>query len=195
MEEFERLKRNFRQLIEITDEDFDQAKNYFSKRKLRKQKELLVAGERSKYFAYIVTGGLKCFTLGNDDIEHVFRFAFENEWMGGAVNLYQDGYLGFFKEAIEDSDLLLITHEGLEELCLKLPILERFFRLLAFNFVGQLTLRYTSVISETAEKRYHDLIRREPKLIEKIPLYSIASYLGITPESLSRIRRKEIEDQ
>ena len=92
--------------------------------------------------------------------------------------------------ALEDSEVLYIDNDNLEKLYLSVPKLERYFRILLKNAYVASQRRIILAINQTAEERYIDFIKRYPDLEQRVPQYLVASYLGITPEFLSKIRRK-----
>ncbi|NQX92327.1 MAG: Crp/Fnr family transcriptional regulator, partial [Flavobacteriales bacterium] len=96
-------------------------------------------------------------------------------------------------EALEDSQVLLLQYDDLEELYIQIPALERFFRILFSKAYVNALKRINQAYSDTAEERYVELIAQQKGITERIPLVHIASYIGVTPESLSRIRRKIAE--
>ncbi len=93
-------------------------------------------------------------------------------------------------EALEDCELLQIDKQGLEDLYLKLPKMERFFRIIIQNAFIASQKRVLSAMSQTAEERYQEFIRKYPNIEQRVSQYQVAAYLGVTPEFLSRIRKK-----
>lgn len=157
---------------------------------LPKKASLLVQGEVARYEAFVVGGCLKAFYTDEDDREFVIRFATENWWIGDLDSFHNQTPATYAIEALEDSQLLLYTKAAEETLLRCIPKLEKFFRVLYRSGLIALQRRMMAAISQTADDRYADFIRRYPDHEQRIPQYLVASYLGVTPQFLSQIRRK-----
>lgn len=184
------LFANFNQFAKITSDDFDLIEKKIVKRFVKKRRPLLMEGETSRYLYFVEKGALRSYTVDKEGNEHVIQLVVENHWVGdlysfitqvpGNINIY----------AIEDSEVLSMSYADLEELYEQIPSLERHFRQLFQRAYVNLQQRYSSALSDHAENRYRLLIHEHPQIAARIPLLYIASYLGITPESLSRIRKQ-----
>jgi len=114
----------------------------------------------------------------------------EGWWMGDIYSFVSGEPSGYNIDAIEDAELLMITLDGFEQMMVKVPRMERYFRILFQNNIISKERRLISSISYSAEEKYLRLAESSPELLQRIPLNLVASYLGITPETLSRIRKK-----
>jgi len=119
----------------------------------------------------------------------VLYFAFKEWWLGDLASFYQRSPSQLNVQALEDTELLVVNYEAKEELFRKIPALERLFRIIIQKHLTALQSRFLSTISESAEERYHKLLERSPQIELLVPQHQIASYLGILPESLSRMKR------
>lgn len=157
---------------------------------LKKKTIHLKAGEVCKHSTFIIDGALKGFTIDKNGQEHVISFALSDWWIADLYSLIsmKPGVLTI--EAIADSEVLLLSKEKQEMLYEKVPLFERFFRIITENSLVANQQRLINNLSLTAEERYLDFTQKYPFVLECAPLHSIASYLGITPEFLSKIRRR-----
>jgi CRP-like cAMP-binding protein len=190
---FEVLFSNIRQKIEITDKEEEICRSLFIPKKLRKRQYLLQQGDVSKYTAFVEKGLLRSYVIDDKGSELIMQFAPEGWWIGDMYSSITGEPAENTIDAIEDSELLLLTSQAHEELLKQAPIFERFFRLLLQNSFIAMQRRLRGNIIQTAEEKYKNFIRLYPNIAQRVPQHNIASYLGITPESLSRIRKQMAE--
>jgi CRP-like cAMP-binding protein len=150
----------------------------------------LQEGEPCKYLAFVEKGVLRSYNVDSKGVEHIIHFAMEGWWMGDIYSFLSGEPSGYNIDAIEDAELLMITLDGFEQMMVKVPRMERYFRILFQNNIISKERRLISSISYSAEEKYLRLVESSPELLQRIPLNLVASYLGITPETLSRIRKK-----
>ncbi len=184
----ELLYKKITEIISISEEEFNFCKTLFVPKKLRKRQFLLQEGDVCKYTTFVTKGLLKSYTIDNKGTEHILQFAFEGWWIADLYSFLTEQASLFNIEAIENCELLLITKFSREQLLNKVPSFERYFRILVENNLIATQKRLMGNLSETAEEKYTNLINNFPGCIQRIPQHMIASYLGITRETLSRIR-------
>ncbi|HEV8511865.1 MAG TPA: Crp/Fnr family transcriptional regulator [Cyclobacteriaceae bacterium] len=187
---YERLHESIKAKVTLTPEEKETIKHYFIPKKLRKRQYLLNAGDVCQYLAFVEKGLLRLFSTDDKSHEHVIQFAMEGWWASDMSSFLSGDDAQYNIEALEDSELLLLTNTTLEELMEKVPRMERYFRLLMQNNIVALRRRVTSTQSDSAEEKYKKLMKAYPDLINRSPQHDLASYLGITPETLSRIRKQ-----
>ena len=187
---FELLFQKFDEKIQLTEEEKLLSKSFFIPKKLRKKQYLLQEGDVCKYVAFVEKGILRSYTVDDKGNEHILQFAFEGWWMADQYSFLTGEPSIYNIDALEDCELLLLTKQAEEQLLEKLPKFERFFRLLLQNNLIATLKRLESSLSDTAEEKYNQLIQSCPTLAERIPQHMIASFLGITPETISRIRKQ-----
>jgi CRP-like cAMP-binding protein len=133
---------------------------------------------------------LRGYTIDKNGIEHVLSFAPPGWWMADLYSLFSEKPGTLNIEAIEDTDIILLSKFGQEKLYTEVPRFERFFRVLTENSLVASQQRVIDNLSLTAEERYNLFCKRYPTLIDHLPLKHIASYIGVTPEFFSRMRNK-----
>lgn len=165
-------------------------KTFFSPKKIRKKQYLLQEGNICKHLAFVEKGLLRSYNVDEKGIEHMIHFAWEGWWMADMLSFLSNEPSTYHIDAIEEAELLLISQTDFEEMLLKVPVMERYFRILFQNNIISKERRLISSISNSAEEKYIHLTATNPALIKRIPQQLVASYLGITPETLSRIKKK-----
>ena len=157
-------------------------------KRLRKKQFLLQQGEIWKYNVFVNRGFLKTFSVDSNGKEHIMNFSPENYWTGDRESLTNHTPSRFNIDAIEDSEVVLINKEDFEMLCLKMPHFNNLINnILQKSFIVSQNRIHAS-ISLSAEEKYQNFLNNFPMLIKRIPQHMIASYIGITPETLTRIR-------
>jgi CRP-like cAMP-binding protein len=184
------LFNNFNKYASLTEEDFAQVEKVLVKRFIKKRRTLLTGGDISRYIYFIEKGALRSFTVTEDGGQHVIQLAIEDHWIADLYSFVTQVPGNINIEAIEDSEVWLLPHHELELLYQQVPALERYFRQLFQRAYVVLQQRFNLTLSHNAEDRYRILIKDSPQIAARIPLIYIASFLGITPESLSRIRKQ-----
>lgn len=187
---FERLFQNLAEKVELTEDEKELTKTFFLPKKLRKRQYLLQEGDAAKYVAFVEKGILRSYTVDEKGSEHILQFAFEGWWIGDAYSMLTNEPSQYNIDALEDCELLLLSKTAEAQLLDRVPKMERYFRILMQNHLIALQRRITSSLSRSAEEKYNELIQSCPTIPQRIPQHMMASFLGITPETLSRIRRK-----
>lgn len=186
---FESILNNVARFIDLSSAEKDQFTSLIQIKKLRKHQYLVQEGDVCRFEAFINKGSMRSFSVDEKGFEHVVLLGVEDWWMGDLYSFFTQTPSRYHVEALEDAELFCLDKPSLEKLYSDIPKFERFFRILIQNaFVAQ-QQRIIANMSQSAEQRYHDFINRHPQFEKRFPQYQIASYLGIKPESLSRIRR------
>jgi len=187
---FELLLQNIGKHISLNEEEKEQVVSFFKWKKLKKKQFLLHEGNIQKQAAFITAGCLRSYSIDKNGFEHVLQFAPPGWWIGDMRSYInqQPGILSI--DAIDDSDILLILKTDLDKLYLAVPKLERLFRILAENSLATYQHRLIDNLSLSAMERYNNFCQLYPSLIERLPQKQIASYIGVTPEFLSKMLRK-----
>ncbi|KQB42666.1 Crp/Fnr family transcriptional regulator [Flavobacterium aquidurense] len=174
----------------LTLSESDYIKSFAIIKKLRKRQYLLQEGDIWKYDAFITQGCLRTYSVDEKGSEHINSFSVENWWTGDRESLMFQQPSRFNIDAIEDSELVLFTHDNFELLCQEIPAFNTMVNtILQKSFIAAQN-RIQSSLSFTAEEKYLNFIHKYPGFASRIPQTMIASYLGMTPETLSRIRKQ-----
>ena len=171
----------------LTEDDVRVIKEVFIPRKLRKRQYLLQEGHVCKYWAFIVKGAMRLYSVDDKGVEHIIYLYIENWWASDResyINLTPSKYN---IDAWEDCDLLLLTQPDFENRLKLIPAIREMREKVGENRAIANQKRVSS-IQMSAEERYAELIKQYPEFIQRFPQHMIASYLGITKETLSRIR-------
>lgn len=168
----------------------DQLLSHCSIREFKKGDFLLRQGEKCRYSFFVERGLLRQFSIDEKGKEHIIQFAPENWFMSDRESVYFDRPSSYFMQALEDTVTFLLDESLFLELSKSDTAFLEFNNRLLHNHIRHLQRRITQLQSATAEERYLDFIRMYPDLLLRVPQIFIASYLGITPESLSRVRKE-----
>lgn len=174
----------------LAEQEFELLKSAFTVKKIRKRQYLLQEGDICKHFAFIVKGATRQYMVDEKGVEHVVHLGIENWWVGDRESWVKVTPSAYYIDAWENTELLLISRADTLKLALQCPAFNEMLRVLDEQNNIATQKRITSAISYTAEKRYADFKSRYPDFLERFPQHVIASYLGITKDTLSRIRKQ-----
>jgi CRP-like cAMP-binding protein len=182
--------QNLNSKVQLTTEEQEQIKTYLTFKKLRKKQYLLQEGDVCKTIAFVEKGALRAYSVDNNSNEHIIQFGLEG-WLISDLYSFLTGEPATYNiDAIEDSELVIISKSAHEELLETMPKYETFTRLNMTGAYLAMQRRLTSIISASVEERYQDFIALYPHIAQRVPQHMIASYMGLTPETLSRIRKR-----
>jgi CRP-like cAMP-binding protein len=174
--------------IPLTDSETELIKNTFVPKKIRRKQYFLQEGQVCKYSAFIVKGAMRQYSVDDKGVEHIIRLLIENWWAVDRESFVMLTPSVYNIDAWEDTEVLLITKAGSLELLDQIPVLTQWARKLDEYHAFAAQKRLSASISFSAEKRYFDFANTYPEFLQRFPQHIIASYLGITKETLSRIR-------
>jgi CRP-like cAMP-binding protein len=184
------IRRSIEQHVVFAGPQFARFASALRRRSLEPGEMLLAPGEICGFEAYVVSGCLRVYHIGRDAAEHILDFASEGAWVADTDSYVRQIPASLGVTALQSSEVLLLDRGAKEALCAEIPALERLFRILAQRAVVSLQRRTLALMYETAERRYADFKARYPDLERRLARYQVASYLGISPEFLSRISRR-----
>ncbi len=181
--------RNFlREKIGTTDEQYALLEPWIAFKKVNKNTILLQQDNVCSEVYFVQEGLLRAYTIDEQDRVHVIQFAPEESWIADRNSFYFGEPALFMIDAYEDAEVAVLDREFFTYIN-KMPDFFAFQTRLLHNYIRQLQIRVNMLLSASAEARYLDFIERYPNLMLRVPQWMIASYLGITPESLSRVRK------
>jgi CRP-like cAMP-binding protein len=184
------ILKNVLKHISLTDEEESLFISLLKHRNISKRTIVLKAGEICRDSIFVIDGAMKGFTLDSEKNQHVINFALRDWWIADMYSLISQKPAVLTIEALADSSIMMLSKTNQELLYTKVPKFERFFRILTENALVANQQRVINNLTLTAEERYVDFTKKYPFVLECAPLHNIATYLGITPEFLSKIRRK-----
>ncbi|MGV3557277.1 Crp/Fnr family transcriptional regulator [Larkinella arboricola] len=185
-----RIVSHVEKLISLTDEEKAYFLSILKPRVLRRKQFLVQMGEVCRFESFVTNGCLRAFAIDPKGQEHNVLFALEDWWISDFQSLLTEQPATLYVEALEETQVLQIEKKDLDNLFIQIPAFERFFRIKLQNAFIAFQNRIFSTISQTAEERYLAFCHRYPHIEQRVPQYMIASYLGFTPEFLSKIRRE-----
>ena len=192
---YELILKNIAECITLSDEERDYFISLLKPKKLRRRQYIVQAGDPCKYECFINKGCLRQYYVDEVGQEHVIMFAEEGWWISDMFGLVTGNAALTNVEALEDSELLLVDKNAFDKLLLQYPVFERSFRIkLQRAFIAH-QKRLIENMSLPADQRYCNFVERYPSFEQRLPLKQIASFLGITPESLSRIRSQRAKSR
>lgn len=180
--------------IKLSAEDKEIVQSYFNPKKLKKRKLLLQEGTVCNAMAFVVSGLLKTYTVDEKGNEHVNQFTPEGWWSSDMNSFFRMQPASYTIDALEDTSLLVITLEDFENLTVRVPSMDRYFRLLFQNSLITKERRLVTAHVLTAEEKYKQFVENSPNLVHRVPQNLIASFLGLSPETVSRLKKNIIFD-
>jgi CRP-like cAMP-binding protein len=161
----------------------------FQVRKIRKKQFLLLSGDICYHTAFIVRGAMRQYRIDQRGGEHIVHLAVENWWVSDRESFYHAVPSVYNIDALEDTEVLVFTPEGFSTMLQQGPCFARMVALLDERNTIAIQKRLLAALSYSAESRYLDFIDQYPCFAGRFPQHMVASFLGISPETLSRIRR------
>ncbi len=183
------LRKHIEEIIELTDDEFTKVLAYFRKRTFKKHQIVLHEGDYAKYDFFVLKGLMRVTRLDSHGKEHILQFGMENWWITDAEAFHHKTASTLVVDCLEDTETLSITLENKEKLSGELPKMQTFFLKNTTNGYIALQNRILCFLSSNASDRYHNLLTQYPGLIQRVPKAMIASYLGVTRETLSRLAK------
>ena len=174
----------------LTDDDVRMIKEVCIPKRFRKHQYLLQEGEVCKYLAFILKGAMRQYSVDEKGMEHIVYLTIENWWAGDRESHIMLTPSRYFVDAWEDTETLLITRADSIRLLDSIPALKEASKKMDEKHSFALLNRVNNNISLPAEQRYAELEKKYPEFLQRFPQHIIASYLGITKETLSRIRSR-----
>ena len=187
---YERYFQEFTKKVPLTKEEQEFIQNYLTLKKIRKRQYLLQEGDLCKCVAFVENGAMRLYSVDPNGSEHIVAFALEGSFMTDLYSFLTNEPTIYNIDAIEDSELVLITKSASDELRKLSPKYQEFIFQATSQAYIQLQRRMSTVISLTVEERYKELTETHPDIIQRVPQHMIASYMGLTPETLSRVRKR-----
>lgn len=185
---FEIFSKYLTDKIELTEPELSRISSVSVIKKLRRKQYLLQEGDVWRHYAFVCQGCLRTYRLDENGNEHILKFSIENWWAGDRESLLTGRPSQCFIDALEESVVIMITKENFDKLCQEIPAFNNLVNELLNRTYIASQQRIHANITYTSEEKYRNFIEKYPDITSRVPLHMIASYLGISPETLSRIR-------
>lgn len=183
------LVKHFAYYSPLNEQEIDELEARLTERIVRRRQFILQEGEVCKHYTFVVEGCLKMYKVDAKGDEHNLQFAVEDGWIADIGSFHSEKPSELHIEALEQSTILQIAKPDLIYFYINFPTFDRNFRVLVENAFIKLQKRVLHNIGSTAEERYLDFLKTYPHLINRISNVQIASFIGVTPEFLSKIRK------
>ncbi|PWT70497.1 MAG: cyclic nucleotide-binding protein [Bacteroidetes bacterium] len=187
---FDLLFKHISKRVTLSSSELEFLTTVFIPKKIRKKQYLLQEGEICKWMTFVSKGCLRSYTLDAEGKEHIVQFAIEDWWIADMYSYLTGEPSEYIIDALEDSELLMLDIKGKETVLENIPAFEKFLRmLLESNHIAS-HRRLHTMMTKTAEEKYLNFIHSYPQIMQRVPQHMVASYLGISPETLSRVRKQ-----
>ncbi|MDP4263876.1 MAG: Crp/Fnr family transcriptional regulator [Bacteroidota bacterium] len=188
---FENLLAHIKRYISLSDEEEKKLLPYLTYKELKKKEHVLKEGKVCTANHFIIKGCLRMYSLTENGTEQIVQFGIENWWITDYMSLDTQKPGQFSIQAIEPSAIVILHKNTQDELFRKIPKLERYFRLVLQRAYAASVMRVKYIFTESGEERFRQFTNSFPEFVQRVPQYMLASYLGFTPEFLSKIRAKK----
>lgn len=185
---FDQLYKSLQEHVSLTDEQWELCKNNFRPKRMLKRQFLLQEGDVCRQLTFVEEGSLYSYSVDSKGNQHVLRFAFDGWWIADLQSFFTGDPSTLNIEVLEDSELLMLDQKNHKKLLEEIPAYERYHRIIVQNAYVALQQRVENALGLTAEEKYARLIQHNPEFMNRVPLNLVASYLGMSPETLSRVR-------
>ncbi|MDH3268462.1 MAG: Crp/Fnr family transcriptional regulator [Ignavibacteria bacterium] len=175
--------------LTLNDEEKHAVRNNFFEKRVNRRQFILQQGDVCKLNTFVIEGCFRMYMVDDNGKEHNLQFAIENWWIGDIASFHSEEPSRLNIEAIENSIILQIKKEDQLRLFVDYPKFNRIFRVFTENALISYQRRVLQNISSTAEERYIDFVNRYPDFFNRISNVQIASFIGVTPEFLSKVRK------
>ncbi|WP_343488088.1 Crp/Fnr family transcriptional regulator [Allomuricauda sp. d1] len=190
MEDFQNLFANIERYVTLTENEKEWISSITTVTRIKRRQFIDQPRFVSQYRNYVVKGSFRSFYLDAEGKEHTVQIAMDDWFVSDFYSYITQTPATLFVEALEDSLILQMAYDDIEPLCREMHALSEYFRVTTERAFAFSRKRALSNLSKTAEERFLELQERYPEMVQRVPQKVIASYLGMTPEFLSKIRKK-----
>jgi len=190
MDKYSLILENIKKHINLTEEEERHLISLLKPISIKRKEWLLEAGEICKYSYFVTSGCLRGYTIDTNGFEHVLSFAPKNWWIADMYSLISQKPGTVYIQTLEPTEVLALSKTAQERLYIEVPAFERFFRIITENSSVSFQQRLLDNLSLPAEERYQNFCKRYHGLTDILPAKQVASYIGVTPEFLSKMKHK-----
>lgn len=187
----DQLIAHIRKFVHISDEEAELISSKVNLLKLKKKAFVLTPGKLCNANYFVASGLMRLYFISKKDIEQITQFALENWWITDYDSIDSKKPSHFYIQAIEDTEVIVLEQSAENDLIAQIPVFEHYLRLVLQKAFTASQRRMEMLTNMTDEERYLNFSTRYPNFNQRVPQYMVASYLGITPQFISRIRAKK----
>jgi len=185
--------QHIRKFVDLSESEVVTFNKYVEIHQLKKKEFILQESKICKHLYFVEKGCLRMYFINKKGIEQITQFALDGWWISDYQSFMNLTPSDYYIQTIEESRIVSIDKQNLDNLLIELPLLERYFRIMMQNAVASAQLRSKLLYEMSKEEFYFHFSTSFPKFMLRVPQYMIASYLGLTPEYLSELRKKSIK--
>jgi len=186
------LFQHLSKFIDLSEKEVEVFRKYIETHQFKKKEYILNAGKVCKYLYFVEEGCLRMYFVNNKGVEQITQFALEGWWLSDYQSFTNQKPSDYYIQAIEDATIISIDYQNLEILLNELPKAEKYFRKMLQKTVAGAQIRSKLLYEMSKEEFFVHFSTSFPEFMQRVPQYMIASYLGLTPEYLSELRKKKI---
>jgi CRP-like cAMP-binding protein len=186
------LKAHIEKLTGSPLQDYERIESFFVPVELRKKQNVLAEGNVCRANYFVVQGCMRMFFINEKGVEQTVQFALEHWWLADYTSFSAQSPSGFNIQAVERTKALSLAYSAQEQLLQEHPQMERYFRLVHQRAHAAAQFRIKALYGHSREMLYNNFISRYPEFVQRVPQYLLASFLGFTPEYLSKLRKRSI---
>jgi len=192
---FEVFEANLTAEVPFTKDEVQLIRSLATEKKLRRRQYLLQEGEVCRHKMFVAKGLLRTYLLKDDGTEVIMRFAPENSWTSDHMSYNSQTPTKFYIDALEDAEVILWTKDDFDLLMNSIPQLKTYSELIRTRSLDAFQERMLTTLSYTSEEKYQHFVASFPDVFRRVPLHMVASYLGVSRETLSRIRAAQLKEK
>jgi len=186
------LIKHIRKIVELEDDSIKVLTKYVKPLTLKKKDFLLNEGQICRSIYFVEKGCLRMYFINDKSGEQITQFALDNWWISDFLSFIDNKPSEYFIQAVEKSEILSIDERSLDEMLKELPQMERYFRIIMQRAWAASQQRIKYMYDLSKEEYYIHFCTSFPEFVQRVPQYMIASYLGLTPEYVSELRKKKL---
>ena len=184
--------KNILRFIDLTDGEIEIIHQYVRSVNLKKKEYLLQAGQVCRGLYFVEKGCMRMFFINDKPAEQITQFALDGWWIADYFSFMDNKSSEYYIQAIEKSEILSIDYSVFEQLLAEVPKMERYFRIIMQRAVAASQVRIKLMFEMSKEQFYQHFATSFPEFVQRVPQYMVASYLGLTPEYVSELRKKKL---
>jgi CRP-like cAMP-binding protein len=191
---FQNINRYVLKCVNLSAGELEYFNSILEYKVIPKKTMLLQAGNICNFEAYVIKGCIREYYIDSHGAEVTLQFAVEDWWVSDITSFQDQKVSNMNIETLEDCELLMLSRQSKEQLLAEVPKLERMFRLMIQRHLSVIQSRLFKTITHTGMEKYLEFIKRYPTIPQRVPQHYIASYLGMSPEFLSKLRTRHLKN-